>query len=498
MALTVAGLITAVSLLLAALSTLAVRSFLEARVDHDLAAAVSRTSGFVGSPGGAGGGGPGPDHPEEHLFGLGQGAGTLAGIIRGNRAQAQILSDGPRSQPKTLDEDETRLLRAVPADGDPATVDFGDEGRYRVAAVTMRDGDVLLTGLPLAGIDATLGRLLSFEAVVAALAVLLASLAGSVLVRRNLRPLDRLAVTASRVAGLPLSSGEVDLADRVSQADSDPRTEVGQLGSAFNAMLDNVGSALAARQRSESRIRQFVADASHELRTPLTAIRGYAELNRRAMSELPTDLAYAAQRIDCEAVRMSELVDDLLLLARLDSGRPLVHAEVDLTRSVIDAVNDARVAGPDHRWQLDLPDSPVIVSGDSGRLHQVIANLLTNARVHTPAATTVTTQIQRRGGAAVFHVSDNGPGVDAELQPQVFERFTRADSSRSRAAGSTGLGLSIVQAVVTAHGGEVRVTSQPGNTTFEITLPLAPGAASAEEEPTPDPVAVPSVSDSTA
>jgi two-component system, OmpR family, sensor kinase len=278
--------------------------------------------------------------------------------------------------------------------------------------------------------------------------------------------------TAAQVARLPLAS-EADLPHRVHGADA--RTEVGKLGAAFNRMLGHVESAIARRHASEERLRTFAADASHELRTPLAAIRGYAELAQRHPGTLPPEVAHALGRVESEAARMSALVEDLLLLARLDAGRPLESRSVDLTRLAIDAASDARAAGPDHRWQLELPEGPVLVPGDEQRLRQVLANLLSNARMHTPAGTTITVTVgSDPGRGAEMTVTDDGPGISPDLQPDMFERFVRGDSSRSRAAGSTGLGLSIVAAVVAAHHGSVSVTSQPGRTRFLITLPLLP------------------------
>jgi len=238
----------------------------------------------------------------------------------------------------------------------------------------------------------------------------------------------------------------------------------------MNQMLGHVSKALVARQASEMRVRQFVADASHELRTPLAAIRGYAELARREEDDTE-GVAHALRRVESESARMTTLVDDLLLLARLDSGRPLSAEEVDLTLVVVDAVSDAQVAGPSHRWQLDLPEEPVTTIGDPARLHQVLANLLANARTHTPAGTTVWCGLRTEPGASVVTVTDDGPGIPAALQPEIFNRFVRGDSSRSRAAGSTGLGLAIVAAVVAAHDGVVSVQSRPGRTTFTVRLP---------------------------
>jgi two-component system, OmpR family, sensor kinase len=286
-------------------------------------------------------------------------------------------------------------------------------------------------------------------------------------VRRELRPLERVAVTAGRVSRLPLDRGEVELAERV--PDADPRTEVGQVGTALNRMLDHVGWALESRQESETRLRQFLADASHELRTPLAAIRGYAELTRR--DPLPAETEYSLVRISSQAERMTTLVEDMLLLARLDSGRPLESADVDLTRLVVDAVSDAHATGPDHRWALQLPEDPVVVRGDASRLTQVLTNLLANARTHTPPGTTVTVSLAGDPHGARLMVADDGPGIPPDLLPHVFERFARGSSSRSRSNGSTGLGLSIVHAVVAAHEGSVTVTSVPGRTEFTVLLP---------------------------
>jgi two-component system OmpR family sensor kinase len=236
-------------------------------------------------------------------------------------------------------------------------------------------------------------------------------------------------------------------------------------------MLDHITAALATRQASEIRVRQFVADASHELRTPLAAIRGYTELAQRNSAALPQDVAHAMGRVQSEADRMTNLVDDLLLLARLDSGRPLDRKPVDLSRLCADVVSDAHAAGPEHRWNLDMPPEPVVVPGDDARLHQVVANLLANARVHTPNGTTVTLALTADRDAAVLTVTDDGPGIPPALQSEVFERFARGDTSRSRKGGSTGLGLAIATAVVRAHGGTVSLDSVPGRTTFTVRLP---------------------------
>ncbi|MET0784428.1 MAG: HAMP domain-containing sensor histidine kinase, partial [Leifsonia flava] len=301
--------------------------------------------------------------------------------------------------------------------------------------------------------------------------LILAGVIATLVVRGALRPLGRVAETATRVAELPLATGAVALAERVPEGDTDPGTEVGQVGAALNLMLGHVEEALQARQASEQKVRQFVADASHELRTPLASIRGYSELTRRSGQEVPPDTAHALSRIESESVRMTGLVEDLLLLARLDEGRELAHDPVDLTSIMIDAIGDAHVSGPDHDWEVDLPDEPVVVDGDAPRLQQVVVNLLANARVHTPAGTAVIARLTTDGDSVSITVHDDGPGIDPAISGTLFERFARGDVSRTRATGSTGLGLAIVQAVVAAHGGTVSVASEPGDTTFTVTLP---------------------------
>ena len=367
------------------------------------------------------------------------------------------------------------VLAEVPGNGVKVDVDLGgDLPGYRMTRVTNRTGGVFYVGLSLAQMNSTLITVALFTGGVVAGSLLIAGWGGALIVRRTLKPLDRVAATATRVSELRLDRGEVRLAQRVPEPDTDPRTEVGQVGAALNRMLDHVGNALEARHASEMQVRQFVADASHELRTPLAAIRGYAELSRRSRQAVPDEIAHVLTRVESEATRMTTLVEDLLLLARLDAGRPLAQDPVDLTMLAVDATSDAHAAGPGHQWQLDLPEEPVSVIGDGARLHQVLANLLGNARTHTPEGSTVTVKVGAVPDAAVLQVIDDGPGVPPDLLPRIFERFTRGDGSRSRAAGSTGLGLSIVHAVVTSHGGKVGVQSRPGRTVFTVTLPIGP------------------------
>ncbi len=405
--------------------------------------------------------------------------GTFSGQVMNGAVTSAYVANGSC---RLSGADEALLADLSPGDA-PYTAALTHLGAYRLlAAPSPTNPDAsYVTGLPVSSIDNTLRSVEIVEIVVFGAALLLTGVIGTGWVRLSLRPLRRVAATATRVAELPLASGEVTLAERV--PDADPRTEVGQVGAAFNRMLGHVESALTRRAASEARLRRFAADASHELRTPLAAIRGYAELARRHPGPVPGDIAHALGRVESEAERMSVLVDELLLLAQLDAGRPLAQEPVDLTRLAIDAASDARAAAPDHRWQLELPDEPVMIRGDEHRLRQVLANLMGNAGRHTPPGTTVTVALTEPGpgaGSVVLSVTDDGPGIPADLQPGLFERFVRGDSSRSHATGSTGLGLAIVDAVTAAHGGSVGMTSNPGRTCFTITLPGMEGPLSAQ------------------
>jgi two-component system OmpR family sensor kinase len=484
----VAGLLAlfaVLSVLIGVFSVVSLDRFLMHRLSQQVLSASTRSNNCYSNPGlcpGLGHGQPGPDDPDDtagpdFLGARGQPVGTLAAQIKDGAVTAGFVTAQGDSSPQ-VSSAARRTLLGVPVDGRTHVVDLGGElGHYVVAADRVPDGDIIVTGLPLSDVRSTVYRLAGVITAVTLFSLVLAGILGVIIVRLTLRPLRRVAATARRVAELPLDRGEVALAIRVPAADTDPRTEVGQVGAALNTMLDHVGAALTARQASETRVRHFVADASHELRTPLAAIRGYAELTRPRRPELPDDVTHALERVESESVRMTGLVEDLLLLARLDAGRPVERKPVDLSDLLVAAVSDAHAAGPDHRWELDLPEEPVTVVGDPARLHQVAANLLANARTHTPPGTTVAVRLCPQEGEAVLTVSDNGPGIPAELQSDVFERFARGDVSRSRATGSsgvgsTGLGLAIVAAVVEAHGGSVSVQSAPGDTVFTVRLPM--------------------------
>ena len=398
-------------------------------------------------------------------------AGTFGARVKDGVVTDQGIIDG-QSHLSAVDK---AILTRLPPDGRYYSEDLDSiHGDYRLTAIKGLDGDVLITGLPLSGMESTLHKVEIAELVAFSAALVLAGIIATGLVRLSLRPLRRVAATATRVTQLPLASGEVALPDRVPGIS--PRTEAGQVAEAFNRMLGHIEAALGRRAASEARLRRFAADASHELRTPLAAIRGYAELALRNPDADPADIAHALRRVESESERMSVLVDELLLLAQLDAGRPLAREPVDLTRLAIDATDDARVAAENHRWILELPQEAVLVRGDEYRLHQVLANLMSNAAKHTPKDTRVTVALAdgAQPGTVELSVTDDGPGIPPELQPTLFERFVRGDSSRARGTGgaaSTGLGLAIVDAVTTAHGGQVRLESKPGRTRFTITLP---------------------------
>jgi two-component system OmpR family sensor kinase len=510
------SLLVAVAATIGTLSTLALRESLVDQLDGRLADASARSLRGHDAPrlpeqdgtslqdGSTGQGDDAPsaddlrgfDGPPPGLDTPGQGAGTINLAIGDETELSGYIDSEGAFQPLT--PAQVAVLEAVEPDGEPRTVELEGLGDYRVVAATSQTGTLVVTGLSSEEVTATVSQYLAVEVIVAVLGIGTAALVGGALVRRELRPLERVAATATRVSQVPLHRGEVAVLERVPDTDTDPGTEVGKVGTAVNRLLDHVEGALAARHESETQVRQFVADASHELRTPLASIRGYAELVRRMPDEVPDDALRAMERVESESRRMTTLVEDMLLLARLDAGRPLGSEEVDLTALAVDAVSDAHAAGPDHRWQLELPGGdgadddgttedlggtppPTLVLGDEGRLRQVLVNLLANARVHTPPGTTVVTSVHPDGDTVHLTVRDDGPGIPEGLRSQLFQRFTRGDAARSPGSGSTGLGLAIVDAVVRAHRGRIEVDGTVGATTFTVTLP----AAGLQTEPFP-------------
>ncbi|MCS4277285.1 two-component system OmpR family sensor kinase [Mycetocola sp. BIGb0189] len=492
----IAGIALA-STLIGGAAVLTVGNLLENRVDEQLQHLVQRPDRN-----------PGVADPQNQSFlgdpGTGPGAlGVL--VVDGVAVRSAALSAD--AVPEPLDDAQNRAILAALGKNEPVTVNIPGLGNYRILArdvqvlvsqTTLRPG-VSVVGLPMAATELTLSQLTRAILALAGAVLLLTVGAAYLVIRLALRPLDRVAATAAEVSRLSLgtpmdedSDGtetsesarraeqaedrtEAALRVRVPEKDADERTEVGRVGASLNRMLGHVEESLRVRRAGEVKLRRFVSDASHELRTPLASIRGYSELARRIGGDLPEDIAYSLERIGSESIRMTGIVEDLLLLARLDEGRELTQRPVDLTDIVFHAVNDARAAGPEHPLDFEGPNTPIRVLGDAPRIQQVIVNLLANARVHTPAGTHIGARLAVVDGEAVIEVRDDGPGVSEKVRDHVFERFVRGDESRTRTAGgsgTSGLGLSIVAAVVQAHGGRVALDSEPGNTVFTITLPL--------------------------
>jgi two-component system OmpR family sensor kinase len=430
--------------------------FLVRRVDQQLEAAMPVSRLVLQQPGGD----QGPGIP-------GVANGTYVALVDASGATLTQRFLGPHGSPPDLPTD---LPMWSPGDSSPITVPSTDGSmRYRVLAQETgftqngqpATGDIVVA-IPLNEVQATLRRLMGVELLVSFVVLGLVAGLALWLVRIGLQPLEGMGETAGAIAA-------GDLTRRVEPADE--KTEVGRLGIALNTMLSHIESAFEQRRRSEERLRRFVADASHELRTPLTSIRGYSELFRRGADTRPEDLAKSMANIEAEAARMGVLVDDMLLLARLDQGRPLERESFDLTEVVTHAVESARAIEPDRVIELTA-EGPVEVIGDSGRLRQVVDNLLDNARVHAPGSTVHIT-VDREEKDAVLLVEDEGPGIDPDVAARIFERFTRGDPSRSRGTGGAGLGLSIVAAIVEAHEGRVTARSgSDGGTVMAVRLPV--------------------------
>ncbi|MFD5598491.1 sensor histidine kinase [Leucobacter sp. NPDC058333] len=443
------------------------------------AAGSNDTGSNAASPGSGDAASSGTNGPQD--AGRGQRLDTLEIVIAadGSVSSSSYVSRDGTTTSLTATQVEA-VTDAITGSAAPTTVDLGGTlGDFRVVSESAH-GSTVVSGMSTSGVTATLASLIAILVVVTIAALAIAGAGIAWLVTVSLRPLRRVADTAERVAQRPLAVGAVTLPERA-ELTEDPRTEVGRVGAALDTLLNHVEAALGARQESEDRLRTFIADASHELRTPLASIRGYAQLAHSEAAEMTQTQERSFDRIESEAERMGVLVEDLLLLARLDSGQKLRREPVDVTMLAIETVSDAHAAMPDHEWIVDV-DEPVEVDGDDQRIRQVLINLLGNAGKYTPAGTRVTVSVTAAvtgaAGSATITVADDGPGIDPALVPRLFDRFSRGDTARNRDAGSTGLGLSIAAAIVQEHGGTIDVASDASGTKFTIVLPRS-GAAPA-------------------
>jgi two-component system OmpR family sensor kinase len=433
------------------------------QIDAQLASAVGPSRGFDY------GGGPPPDHDGD---GGGGGDGRLSslyvGHVDGGRVETFEAPNLDGSRP-ALPVISAAQATAAARDGEAFTVGSDRSGvRYRVRAYDDARAGVVVLALPIDSVDHAVAGLVAVEAVGGGVILLTLGLVAWWVIRLGVRPVRRMTAAAAAI-------GSGDLSERVPEAR--PGTEAGELGAALNRMLGRIEDAFAERARAENRLRQFVADASHELRTPVATVRGYAELYRTGGLSDETALGDAMRRTEQEAIRMGALVDDLLHLARLDQGRPLERRPLDLVVLADDAARDARAVDPSRMVTAVCGDGPLVVDGDESRLRQVVANVVGNALVHTPPGTPIDITTSRVDSTAVLAVRDHGPGMPADVAARAFERFYRADPARSRHRGGSGLGLSIVEATVGAHGGAVRLETAPGEgTTVIVELPIADGS----------------------
>ena len=453
------AILIAVGLILSGIATYgALRNFLYERVDDQLRQtqpiavrvliSAAEGEGF-------------PPAPESGPPGL-----PISAYAEARDAAGEVIA----SESFGFSEEDATYIPNLPDDLDttemdePFTVPSVEDSsyRFRVLATQTVSGGTLIVAIPLADAQGTLQRLLGIEVVVAVLLMGVIALLAWIVIRKELRPLDEMANTATEIAA-------GDLSQRVDEPD--PRTEVGRLGRALNRMLEHIEQAFDARRASEEKMRRFLGDASHELRTPLTSIRGYAELFRRGAAERPDDLRLSMRRIEEEATRMGILVDELLLLAHTDQNRQMILSSVDLAELVRDAGDDARVRDPERPIDVEAADT-VVVQGDADMLRQALNNLVTNALVHTPAQTPVELRLSVEDNTVLIAVEDSGSGLDDETLEHAFERFWRRDNSRSRGTGGAGLGLAIVDAIARSHGGEITVENRTqGGARFTLRLP---------------------------
>lgn len=462
LALLLAGLVLLGGAIAGVAGTVGIRAFLMGQLDNELHQAAARNVTLKAPRT--------DDHDTDNTVNNNAGLppGTITGHLSGGVITDLVVAADLDGDHRPTPADRAAVQKAA-GSGRAVTVHLPSLGDYRVVTSRTHD-DQLVTGVPQAGVNHTIRELVVLEVAVLTAAVALVAAAGAVAVRRSMRPLQHLATVARRVTQLPLEAGQSRISVRAEEL-VEP-TEVAQVGRAMNAMLGHVDLALQQRDESEQRLRDFAADASHELRTPLAVARSHAELLREYMSstELPEHVHQSLRRISDETGRMTSIVNDLLLLARLDNTDPERHGTVDLTRLVLDTVDDARITAPHHQWSVDVPGEPVLVHGDQEQLRRMVTNLVTNVRVHTPSGTRARCELTRAAGQVRLAMHDDGPGFPPGLVDHAHVRFARG-RHRQDSPESTGLGLAIVQAVARSHDGSLDITSTPGDTTVTVTLP---------------------------
>jgi len=484
LAMLLAGLVLMGGAVAGVAGTIGIRAFLMGQLDNQLHQAAARNVTLKAPHH--------DDHDADNRVNdnMGLPPGTVTGHLSGGSITDLVVAADLDGDHLPTPADRVAVQKVAGADR-PKTVDLPSLGDYRVLTSRAHDGGRLVTGIPQGRVDHTIRELIALEVAVLAVMVALVAGAGALAVRRSMRPLQHLATVARRVTELPLESGQSRIPVRAEEL-VEP-TEVAQVGRAMNAMLGHVDLALQQRDESEQRLREFAADASHELRTPLAVAQSHAELLREYMSstELPDQVQRSLRRITDETGRMSSIVNDLLLLARLDKPGADRHETVDVTRLVLNAVDDARITAADHIWSVEVPADPVTVHGDQEQLRRLITNLVTNVRLHTPPGTRARCEVTASSEQVRIRMHDNGPGFPPEVVDHAHVRFARG-RRRQNSPDSTGLGLAIVHAVARAHHGSLEITSKPGDTTVTVTLTAAGDSAAGHEPGRQRPPAAPS------
>lgn len=440
---------------------LGLRSFMVSRIDEQLVQLADVAPQLLSRPVS-----DGDDDHDGQLEPISDARIAIPGAVAALRLPSGLISWA--AAPNSQNQNPSALLADAGSIALNTPTTFTLDGNSVRVLRTENQGLQTAVMLPLEPVEEASESLVKLEIIIGGIAIVVLGLGTLVLVRRGLRPLQRMSAAAEVIASTDLTSGYREITETVRKS-GDP-TELARLGDSFDEMTEHINDSLAIRDASELKLRQFVSDASHELRTPLQSIRGYAELTRRGMAA-PEELPQLAARIEDESIRMGGIVDDLLLLARLDQGRPLAREQVDVVSVINDVVSDSLAADPDRHISVSTTAPSIKVIGDANRLHQVLVNLVTNARVHTPNDAAIAIYATQDEQQVTIAISDTGEGMPDAVREKIFDRFYRSDAGRSRDRGGSGLGLAIVKSVVEAHGGSVSVTSSEQGTTFTLVLP---------------------------